>query len=86
MDIIQAIIDTFGGPTDLATATAFPVQTVDSWNANGNIPHWRRAAIIDAAKREGKNIPPDALVYLTSKDTLPRRNKVRRAAPEQAAA
>lgn len=68
MSIVSNIIDALDGPTAISDKTGIPVQTVHSWKANGNIPRWRRAGIIDLARRNGKKLPDDALAYLTSDD------------------
>jgi hypothetical protein len=77
MTLVKRIFVTLGGPTAIARETGDPVQTVHSWKVKGNIPHWRRAAVIEAAKRLDKTLPPDLLAYLVSTES---------AAPESRAA
>lgn len=78
MTIVESIFKALGEATAIARETGDPVQTVHSWKAKGNIPHWRRAAVIEAAKRMEKPLPPDLLAYLGSKEAPP--------SPESAAA
>jgi hypothetical protein len=52
------IINAFGGVSKLAKALGHAnVTTVDGWKRKGRIPHWRRLEIVDAAKREGVELP-----------------------------
>lgn len=69
MTIVERIFDALGGATAIARETGNPVQTVHSWKVEGNIPHWRRAAVIEAAKRLDKTLPPDLLAYLVSTES-----------------
>jgi hypothetical protein len=80
MHIVDTIFDTLGEATAIATETGDPVQTVHSWKAKGNIPHWRRQAVIEAAKKLNKPLAPDALEYLASTDRAPKREEPLRAA------
>lgn len=70
MDTIPRIIKQFGGSTALARETGFPVQTVNDWKKNGNIPHWRREKVLDAARRAGVDLDPDLIAYLVSSESL----------------
>lgn len=71
MHIVDRIFAELGESTAIATQTGIPVQTVNSWKSKGNIPHWRRQAVIDAAIRLGKTLPPDLAAYLTSSESAP---------------
>lgn len=71
MTLVERIFEALGGVTAIARETGNPVQTVHSWKAEGNIPHWRRAAVIEAAKRLDKALPPDLLAYLVSSERIP---------------
>ena len=77
MHIVDQIFRDLGEATKIALATGDPVQTVHSWKAKGNIPHWRRSRLIDMAKQGGVTLPTDALEYLagseraTKKDLTP---------------
>lgn len=75
MHIVDRIFDTLGEATAIAGETGDPVQTVHSWKAKGNIPHWRRQAVIDAAKRLDRTLDADALAYLASTDRAPKREE-----------
>jgi hypothetical protein len=71
MAIVETIFRELGEATAIARETGDPVQTVHSWKAKGNIPHWRRAAVIEAAKRMEKTLAPELLAYLGSKEAPP---------------
>jgi hypothetical protein len=75
MHIVDRIISELGGPTAIANETGIPLQTVHSWKPKGNIPHWRRQAVIDAAIRMGKTLSPDAAAYLTSSERAPSKSQ-----------
>jgi hypothetical protein len=67
--VIEHIFETLGGPTKIATGTGFAIQTVHSWTkAPAEIPPWRRSAVLDFARRDGKldKLSADAREYLTS--------------------
>ena len=70
--VIAHIFETLGGPTRIATGTGFPIQTVHSWvnKKPAEIPPWRRAAVIDFARREKKidALTSEAREYLASSD------------------
>lgn len=52
------IIEAFGSVSKLAKALGHKnVTTVDSWKRKGRIPDWRKREIIDAAEREGIQLP-----------------------------
>lgn len=69
-DIISHIFETLGGATVIATGTGIPVQTVHDWIKKGKaeIPPWRRAAVLDFARREKKlpELSDAAREYLSS--------------------
>lgn len=71
MHVVERIFVELGESTAIANATGIPVQTVNSWKMKGNIPHWRRQGIIDAAQRLGKSLAPDLAAYLASTDAPP---------------
>ena len=56
------------GPRAMATAFGAPIQTVHSWKAKGNIPPWRRPAVIAASQRMGQALDPELLTYLASSE------------------
>lgn len=68
--VIEHIFLKLGGATAIATGTGFAVQTVHDWLRKGpaEIPPWRRTAVLDLARREGKldDLSPEAREYLTS--------------------
>ena len=70
--IISDIFDKLGGATAIATGTGFPVQTVHDWLGKGKaeIPPWRRAAVLDFARREKKlaDLSEEARTYLASSE------------------
>lgn len=68
MDPVDAIFTAFKGPSRIADATSIPVQTVCDWRKKGksNIPHWRRPAVLDAARRHNIELPPEAITYLAT--------------------
>jgi hypothetical protein len=70
MNIIDTIFEALGGATAIARQTGDPVQTVHSWKTKGNIPHWRRPAIIAAAQKMGKQLEPELLAYLAAPKEL----------------
>lgn len=82
MHIVDRIFEAIGRVTDIARDTGDPIQTVHSWKANGNIPHWRRQAIVEAAKRAGRQLDADMLAYLASSERAPKKVDE----PQQAAA
>lgn len=77
-DIIDHIFKTLKGPTKIADGTGFPVQTVHSWinKKPAEIPPWRRAAVLDFARRDGKldELSDEAKAYLASPDRMVRRD------------
>ena len=68
--VIEHIFKELGGPTAIATGTGFPVQTVHSWinKKPAEIPPWRRAAVLDFARRDKKleALTEEARAYLSS--------------------
>lgn len=75
MQVIQVIFDAFAdkpgaGPTGLAKALDEPISTVQSWKVKGSIPRWHRSAILDAARVLGKDLTPDAIIYLSSRERI----------------
>jgi hypothetical protein len=48
------------------------VQTIWDWTRKGNIPHWRRPAVIEAAKKLPEPLPAELLAYLASADPAPK--------------
>lgn len=73
MHIVDRIFEALGEATAIARETGDPVQTVHSWKAKGNIPHWRRQAVMEAAKRLDKSLPAELLEYLASNDRAPKK-------------
>jgi hypothetical protein len=71
-DIIKHIFDELGGPTAIANGTGFAVQTVHDWlrKAPAEIPPWRRSAVLQFAKDQGKlaSLSREALAYLESSE------------------
>lgn len=49
----------------LAAEMRCPFQTVYSWKRKGDIPPWRRPAVLDAIRRLEIDVSPATLVYLT---------------------
>jgi hypothetical protein len=74
MTIAAQIIDALGGPTKLHRKTGIPVQTIWDWKDSGNIPHWRRSTLIEAAKKLPEPLDPQQLAYLASADPAPKVN------------
>lgn len=66
MTVAAQIIQALGGPTAIHRETGIPVQTIWDWKRNGNIPHWRRPAVIEVAKKLSDPLPADMLAYLAS--------------------
>jgi len=77
MKLIDDIFAVLGEATAIASETGDPVQTVHSWKSKGKIPRWRRQSVLELARRKGKQLSPEAVIYLSSSD---------RAAPETQAA
>lgn len=69
-EVVSQIFEALGGSTVIANGIGSPIQTVNDWRKKGKpeIPPWRRAAVIDFARREGKltKLPADCLAYLQS--------------------
>lgn len=76
-DIIEHIFKVLDGPTKIATGTGLPIQTVHSWvnKAPAEIPPWRRPAVLDFARREGKldELTIEARTYLASHERTVRK-------------
>jgi len=73
MHVVDEIFAALGEATKIASATGDPVQTVHSWKAKGNIPHWRRSRLIELAKQQPVELSGDALKYLISTERAPKR-------------
>lgn len=58
-NIAEQVVNAFGGLTKAARACGVPISTVHSWRNKKHIPNWRRAPIIEAAKREGVKLPTE---------------------------
>ena len=69
-EILSEIFEKLGGATAIARGTGNPVQTVHDWRQKGKaeIPPWRRAAVLDFARRDGKlaDLSDEARAYLAS--------------------
>lgn len=76
-EIIKHIFDELGGATAIATGTGYPVQTVHDWinKPPAEIPPWRRSAVLQFAKDEGKlsALSQEALTYLESTERTVRK-------------
>lgn len=69
MSIVQRTIDAFAGHrerAEFARDLGVPPQTVQDWIGKGNIPHWRRQAIIDLARKRAIQLDPEISAFLTS--------------------
>lgn len=64
MQIVEHIFEALGGVRAVAAEMRDPYQTVHSWKAKGAIPRWRRQPLLEMARRRGKTLSPDALLYL----------------------
>lgn len=72
--VLSEIFEKLGGATAIARGTGYPVQTVHDWlktkkeKGSPEIPPWRRAAVLDFARRDGKlaNLSDEARAYLAS--------------------
>lgn len=82
-DHVAAVAEVFeafeGSAAKLAGEIGAPVQTVFDWKS-GDIPPWRRPAVLDAINRLGKKVSASTLAYLASTKRAPRTE------PAQAAA
>lgn len=56
MRTVIQIIEMLDGPASIARDTGIPLTTVDSWKRNGFVPEWRRAPLVDLAKRRGVSL------------------------------
>lgn len=69
-EVIEHIFAVLDGPTAIAMGTGSPVQTVHSWVSKkpAEIPPWRRAAVLDFARRQGRleMLSTEAREYLAS--------------------
>jgi len=72
MTIAAQIVDALGGPTAIHRKTGIPVQTIWDWKRKGNIPHWRRPTVIEAAKKLDEPLSTELLAYLASADPAPK--------------
>lgn len=75
MHIVDRIFAELGESTSIARETGVPVQTANSWKVKGNIPHWRRQSVIEAAHRLGKTLDPEMAAYLASASPAPRKTE-----------
>lgn len=70
--VVPEIFKALGGSTAIAIGINAPIQTVNDWLSKGKpeIPPWRRAAVIDFARKEGKltELSADCLAYLQSQE------------------
>lgn len=73
MHIVDRIFEELGETTAIANETGDPVQTVNCWKTNGNIPRWRRASLIEIARRTNKALSDESLEYLASSERAPRK-------------
>lgn len=68
--VVTEIFNALDGATAIATGIGSPVQTVHDWLKKGDpeIPPWRRAAVLDFARRAEKltKLSPECLAYLQS--------------------
>ena len=75
--VIEHIFKELGGPTKIGTGIGLPTQTVHSWvnKAPAEIPPWRRPAVLDFARREGKldALSDEARGYLASHERTVRK-------------
>lgn len=75
MTVVRSIIAELGGPTAISLETGIPVQTVSDWGVNGNIPHWRRDALVALARRLNKPLDSEMVAYLASSNRAPREDE-----------
>ncbi|MFS0737537.1 hypothetical protein ABC347_10850 [Sphingomonas sp. 1P06PA] len=64
--MVAEIFEGLGRPTHVAADLGFPVQTVHSWKKKGNIPGWRRPAVLDLARRRNLALSAEAWAYLVA--------------------
>ena len=76
-ELIAHIFKVLDGATAIANGTGFPVQTVHDWlrKEPAEIPPWRRAAVLDFARRIKKAdaLSDEARAYLTSTERTVRK-------------
>ena len=65
-ETVNRIFNAFKRVKVIAAETGVPIQTACDWRQNGNIPHWRRGAVLDAAKRKGIALDADSTAFLIS--------------------
>lgn len=59
-NVAASVVNAFGGLTKATKALGHRTHsTIYSWVRKGRIPHWRHAEIVEAADREGVQIPHD---------------------------
>lgn len=68
MAFVDQIFTALDGPSAIARETGYPVQTVHSWKRGGNIPPWRRPAILELARRKARPLAPEVIAYLSGID------------------
>jgi hypothetical protein len=69
MHIVIRTIEAFAGPrerAEFARDLGVPPQTVHDWIGSENIPHWRRPAIIDLARKRNLSLEPEIAAFLAS--------------------
>jgi hypothetical protein len=74
MSVVHTIIDAFGGVNATAEKSGTAQQTVSEWRTRTppEIPPWRRAILLDVARRAKVQLPPEAVAYLASTNRTPR--------------
>ena len=85
MNPVAEIFAAFGNsPTKLSRAIGVKVQTVFDWSkAPVNIPEWRRAAVLEAVRKNNIALSPETFAYLGAK---PARKPARKSSDQAVAA
>ena len=59
-EAVRDIVNMFGGSLMLSNMLNLPTSTVNSWvTRSGYIPDWHRNAILEIAKKQGKQLTAD---------------------------
>lgn len=59
---MASVFQKFGGIRPMAAKLGdVPASTVKSWHKKGQIPAWRHASILEAAKKHGVKLAPSEL-------------------------
>jgi hypothetical protein len=70
--LVTSILGLFGTYRRAAEILGTPEPTVYAWVQKGNIPYWRRDAVLKAARRRRAKLNDAMLAYLQSTEKTPK--------------